>query len=373
MKLPILYGKSKNGKIKEWGIQVIQESDGSYCIQSEHGYQSGKKQNHRRYITEGKNIGRSNETTPYEQACLEATSTYKGQKDSGYVENVDEIPAVDAGLFLPMLAHRYDKQKAKIKFPCHVQPKLDGVRMLARKKNGIVAMWSRMGKPISIPNIIHGQLDKMLPEGECVDGELYVHDWTFQRIVSAVKKKTSDTDLLEYHIYDSPHLTKTFEERFPNVVWDKAFQEIWDQSHQNPKIKLVSTSMAIDAESFDKLEQEFITNGYEGMMARNAGSLYRHKHRSYDLQKVKRFIDSEYKIIGGKDGVGKEKGLIVWRCVTPAGLEFSVRPTGVAEERARLFKSREDYFGKMLTVQYQELTDDGVPRFPVGVTIRDYE
>jgi hypothetical protein len=26
-----------------------------------------------------------------------------------------------------------------------------------------------------------------------------------------------------------------------------------------------------------------------------------------------------------------------------------------------------------LTVRYQELTDDGVPRFPVGIAIRDYE
>jgi hypothetical protein len=27
----------------------------------------------------------------------------------------------------------------------------------------------------------------------------------------------------------------------------------------------------------------------------------------------------------------------------------------------------------MLTVRYQELTDDGIPRFPVGLEIRDYE
>jgi hypothetical protein len=27
----------------------------------------------------------------------------------------------------------------------------------------------------------------------------------------------------------------------------------------------------------------------------------------------------------------------------------------------------------MLTVRYQELTDDGLPRFPVGVGLRDYE
>ena len=33
----------------------------------------------------------------------------------------------------------------------------------------------------------------------------------------------------------------------------------------------------------------------------------------------------------------------------------------------------EDYVGKMLTVRYQERTDEGLLRFPVGIAIRDYE
>ena len=41
--------------------------------------------------------------------------------------------------------------------------------------------------------------------------------------------------------------------------------------------------------------------------------------------------------------------------------------------RKALFKYGRDYIGEMLTVRYQELTDDGVPRFPVGIAIRDYE
>jgi hypothetical protein len=29
--------------------------------------------------------------------------------------------------------------------------------------------------------------------------------------------------------------------------------------------------------------------------------------------------------------------------------------------------------GKQLTVRYQGLTNGGVPRFPIGVSVRDYE
>jgi len=38
-----------------------------------------------------------------------------------------------------------------------------------------------------------------------------------------------------------------------------------------------------------------------------------------------------------------------------------------------LFQNGSNYIGQQLTVRYQELTDDGVPRFPVGIAIRNYE
>lgn len=35
--------------------------------------------------------------------------------------------------------------------------------------------------------------------------------------------------------------------------------------------------------------------------------------------------------------------------------------------------NKSKYIGKNLTVQFQNLTDAGIPRFPVGLEIRDYE
>lgn len=375
MNLPTLYGKSTNGKIKEWNISVLKMGDDTCYIETEHGYESGKKQLDQRFIGEGKNIGRANETTVYEQACSEARSAHSRKKDSGYVEDKGNIPSESYGMFLPMLAHRHDKHSAKIEFPCWVQPKLDGVRMLARKQDGSVIMWSRKGKVIDIPDKINQQLCDMLSEGQCVDGELYVHGWTFQRIISAVKKKRDDTDLLEYHIYDSPHESLSFEERLPQFGVQGARFPTYCQSWTiiGKNIKIVKTYDIEHQEEFDVFEKMFVQQGYEGMMARNQNSTYKYKHRSYDLQKVKRFVDDEFKIIGGEDGSGREAGLIVFRCVTSNGLEFSVRPRGSHEERSEAFKNLNSYLGKMLTVRYQELTDDGKPRFPVGIAVRDYE
>ena len=127
-----------------------------------------------------------------------------------------------------------------------------------------------------------------------------------------------------------------------------------------------------ETEIIEKL-QEFLANGDEGIMIRNRDSPYEIDKRSYNLQKYKKFIDSEYKIVGANQGKGNDKGTVIWICETANGKRFKVRPKGTRADRKDKYKNREDYYGKLLTVKYQELTNDGVPRFPVGIVIRDYE
>jgi DNA ligase-1 len=364
MKLPTLYGRSDSGKIKQWSVSVIRLGDGTSYINVEHGYEDGKKQVDQRCVSEGKNIGKANETTPYEQALSEAQSAWNKKRDEGYVEDKGAIPANDAGMFLPMLAQPYDKHSKKILFPCYVQPKLDGMRALARKVDGVVTMWSRKGKVISIPDKIIEELQGFLREGESTDGELYHHGWTFQRLISATKKKSSDTDLLQYHIYDNPHATKTFRQRFIEGNAERSSTD---------RIQFVPTYMALNANELRAFESQFVGDGYEGLMARNGASLYDYKNRSFDLQKVKQFKDAEFRIVGGKDGQGREEGLIIFQCDNGKGNLFDVRPRGSHEERAQMFKNLDDFIGKELTVRFFEYSEDGVPRFPVGIVVRDYE
>lgn len=362
-----LYGKSTNGKVKLWSVLVDKITSEFSVLEIEHGYLNGKKQIDSRNITEGKNLGKKNETTPYEQAVFEAKSLINKKLDENYAMSISEIPKNSDGMFLPMLAHSYDKHSKKIKLPCWVQPKLDGVRMLskvfAKKENGEVSIWSRKGKEMLALSKISQELSSILKEGESLDGEIYVHGWDFQRIVSAVKKEREDTDLLEYHVYDSPHESKTFEDRFVNSGLKERIQT-------TSRIKWVETTMVNNAEELTDCEMKYISLGYEGLMARNLNSLYKFKNRSYDLQKVKRFEDEEFKIIGGKEGSGREKGLVVFRCINEDGLPFDVRPKGTVDQRAEWFKNLNNFIGKNLTVKFQGRTSDNIPRFPVGLRIR---
>jgi hypothetical protein len=102
---------------------------------------------------------------------------------------------------------------------------------------------------------------------------------------------------------------------------------------------------------------------------RNKLGLYKNA-RSSDLQKFKEFFDSEFKVVDYKEGEGLEGGCVIWVCETEDGQRFACRPRGTREERIELFKNGDRYIGNMLTIRYQELTDTGLPRFPVGICFR---
>jgi DNA ligase-1 len=46
---------------------------------------------------------------------------------------------------------------------------------------------------------------------------------------------------------------------------------------------------------------------------------------------------------------------------------------GTTESKKERMENVEEFYGKLLTVKYQELSADGIPRFPVGIAFRDYE
>jgi DNA ligase-1 len=380
---PILEGVSSNGKIKLWSIKVI-DRDGEGVIETTFGYQGGKQQVIEKVISTGKNIGKRNETTPLEQALLDARTMWMTKKNSGYtctstsqstsqsVMNHIEggrIKDVDVSIPSPMLAHDYKKRCKSIQFPCYAQRKYDGVRCIGIPKKGL---FSRNRK--AYPNLDHlvEELDK-LPDNLILDGELYSNKLNFQDIISVVKRETlriGDQEKqyhIEFHVYDiindEPYCKRlnTIQALFMN-------QEIHKFNH----IKFVETELCQSEEHMKELHSGYVQEGYEGIMLRNKNGIYR-SVRSADLLKFKEFIDDEYQIVDYRQGEGLEAGCVIWICQTKHGQVFNCRPRGSRDERMQLFLEGSKYIGKFLTVRMQELTVDGIPRFPVGITFRDYE
>lgn len=393
---PALYGEAANGKMKIWSIRVY-EKDLLSVIESEYGFEDGKKQTQYKYITEGKNIGKKNETTPLQQAINEARATWIKKREGGYAPrdvsaSASEEPgdektaspppspdltskgkASDQSVPFPMLAQSYEDRKHNIAWPCYVQPKLDGVRCLGIPDKGL---FSRQRKPFKTLAHIQAEVD-LFPAHWILDGELYSDTLTFQEIVSIVKKEKPTKEEAEkqlqikYYVYDAI-LPSDFKTRYVNLALRIKRMPLL------ATIQLVHTLVCEKEEDMMTKHGEYVAEGYEGIMLRNSAGLYKQaasaSTRSVDLQKYKQFKDGEFEIVGFTEGAGAEEGCVIWICSTGTeGKEFNCRPRGTREERMKLFEAGEDYVGKMLSVRYQELTDDGVPRFPVGIAVRDYE
>lgn len=382
---PELQGEAQTGKTKMWSIRVT-ERDGCGVIETTHGYVDGKKQVNEKIIAEGKNIGKKNETAPLQQAINEARSAWIKKKESGYApvgvsdEAVGDDESVESGgaagnrgkgidedAPLPMLAHDYNKRGKSIKFPCFVQRKYDGTRCVGMPGRGL---FSRNRKAYPHMNHIVAELNK-LPASIVLDGELYSDTLTFQEIVGLVKRETlkkgdEEKQLqIKYHIYDIINNAMPYEQRYANL-------QMLFNKYKFKYLELVKTDVCESEEKMKELHAKYVAEGYEGIMLRNKQGLYKNA-RSADLQKYKEFFDDEYEVVDYKEGEGQEEGCVLWVCKTPEGKIFNCRPRGTREDRIQLFANGDKYLGKKLTVRYQELTDDKVPRFPVGIAFRDYE
>lgn len=363
----VLYGESSHKKRKMWSVEV-QERERVGVIITRHGYEDGKQVVNERVVTSGKNLGRANATTPLTQAIAEAQGLWNKKRDAGYVTNHDASASSETFQPpLPMLAQDYNKRGKDIKFPCLAQRKLDGVRCVAIPG---VGLFSRNGKPMS-PLLRHiTEQINSLPEGTILDGELYSDTLTFQELVGWVKKKdavdVSSVSSIYLCVYDIIREGVSNQDRIEML-------EALFASHTLTAVRLLQTVTCTDAADVKRLHGEYLSQGYEGIILRNMRGLYKVGHRSVDLQKYKEFIDAEYVVKGFKEGDGIEKGCVIWICAVNDTTEFCVRPRGTHKERTEAFKNAASMIGRSLTVRYQELTDDGLPRFPVGIAFRDYE
>lgn len=373
---PTLYAISKTGSIRTYNILVEDFGDRAKVSTLKRMKIDGKITVDEYEYTEGKNIGKANETTYIQQAVLEAESMFKKLLDKGFTETIPDANQkynTDAnGKMKPMLAV---SDISKIKFPCRCQPKYDGVRcIISENTNGDIDIISRQGKLYNIPHIkewANNHRD-MLP----LDGELYNHkELTFQDIVSAVKRLSDITSKINYVVYDKPI------EGVPNDDRLNIIRKDLTTLPETDPVKLSPNRLCHNFDEIKKYHDECVADGYEGVIVRNLDGEYEFGFNSNNLIKYKEFIDSEFTVADVIEGTGRDKGTGIFVMYLPGheGEEitventFKAKPLGNYELRERYFLNKREYIGKIATIKYQGVSKAGIPRFPNMVSIRDYE
>ena len=343
----ILYKKDSKGKIRF--VEIY--SNENKVIQK-HGIIDGKVVYNESECV-GKNIGKSNETTPERQAELEAQSKLLKKLDEGYYKTIDE--ANNETVVLPMLAKDFKEEVHKVSYPVYVQPKYDGMRCLKQKN----ILKSRKNKEIdTMPHI----MDTLAHLNEVLDGELYAHGLSFQENMKLIKKYTpNESEKVKYIVYDLVDTSLVFEDRY------KLLKSIIE-NNESEHIELSPTYIVNNTDELNEIHSKFLSEGYEGTIVRIPYGKYEINKRSSSLLKYKDFKDIACEII---DVIPSEKrpthGIFVCE---HNGVTFGCGMKFPHKFREEVLINKEDYIGSTAEIRFFEYTDDGAPRFPVCVGIR---
>jgi len=368
-----LYKLTSAGKIQQWDISVK-----SNIITRGYGQVGGKIITKTEVVKVGKNIGRSNETTPEQQALKEAEADWKKKYDKDYVLDIEEAikqteKIAKTGGYLPMLAQDFKKHAGRhLKYPCYLQPKLDGLRCISTKNGGVVDMWFRSGKRIlTLPNL-NIELAKIMEDGEIFDGELYIHNEEFNEFTGAIRaNKTINEEItsrIEYHVYDVPRIDVFKEDTSFSTRFFTLLDRVEHLNIEVHNVTIVETQRVDDFKEAEVFYDKWIGDNYEGMMFRNLHMEYEQK-RSYSLLKYKDMQDEEFIVT---DVIIEDKfKLKQYMVVCDTGEKLvTAKMKGSQEILAKLFADPDAIIGQMATIQFFGKTPEGSLRFPIGKTIR---
>jgi DNA ligase-1 len=226
---------------------------------------------------------------------------------------------------------------------------------MSEKLDGIRAYWdgetftSRLGNKFYAPDWFVADLP-----ADTLDGELWVGRKQFQRTTSIVRSGAGSDEwkAVTYVVFDAPEAKGGFEQRLAHI------EKVMTRA-KAPHARFLEHQQCNGIAHLKEELARVEALGGEGLMLRQPGSKYA-IGRSNTLLKVKTFHDAEARVIGHAPGTGKHKGRLGALIVQlPDGVEFNVG-TGFSDAE----RESPPAIGAVITFRYQELSNDGVPRFP---------
>ena len=374
--------------------------DGYNSILTWHGYYGGA------IMLEVRQIELARQHTFSDQALQDIRQRYNVK----YHENYRGINDVEMPFPSVMLAETY-KDTTKISYPVLLQPKYDGIRMVARlAADGTIQTNTRQNHSLNHAIIyIEPALRALFAElgpVHFIDGELFMYEKpdgsglarfeTIQSVVSTRVTQHAWLPYLQYWIFDIyPFDDEPFEMRWGRI--ERAFASLAQQTkmaiEKDPaaantitasfdRIKISYSYLALNKQGMNEYFQGCLRSGFEGIMIHLLAngsppgssayklSLYAPGKRSKGLLKMKPVYDAEALVIGFAMDKGRSAGAILFELQMKNGNTFTAVPIGVTgrpltiAQRRRMYEHRERYRGQEVTYKFQELGNDGRPRFP---------
>lgn len=364
--LDTLYCRDTMGRVRMWKLEV----DGA-SYRTVAGLVDGEKVQSDWTVVEGKNQGRSNATTPEEQAMREAESQYTKKLKLGYFRSLEEI---DTFTFVePILAKNYNDYRSKIdlsKGQWWLNIKYNGIRMIATRHG----LFTRKGeKFVSVPHIQNALVSffKKYPDA-VLDGECFNEQYrqSLNEIVKLARKTKNvsakdlqrSEELIRFYVYDGYGFTTKLGEKAPYAA-----RKLWIDNNVSgcyDYVEAVPEWVITSQHELDEQYNAIVSEGHEGGILRNSEMPYEHK-RSSNLLKIKPLDDAEFIITNIQAGVGNWSGKakIISLKSEDGKLVFDAAFKGSMEAATKLLKEKNKWIGKLVTIYYNGLSGLGCPQF----------
>lgn len=238
-------------------------------------------------------------------------------------------------------------------------PKLNGLRCMYIPGRGFFSRDGKQWNDAVLKHIVPPDTDYI------IDGELYYHGMSLQKINSAVGvnriEPGFDADYITFHAFD------LVEPKFNALTRMLLLEKILnDHKSETQAINLIEWKICKTRIELDDCYNDYITKGYEGQMIKSVFGSYMpqgEKERStMNLQKRKAFLDAEFECIGRIVSTeGKCAGKLgALKFITNRGVVFEVG-TGFTDEEREEYIAPNYHFQRKATIKYLNLTDDGRP------------
>ena len=299
-------------------------------------------------------------------------------------------------VFSCQLAQDSTDQPKKLTGIKRLEPKLDGVRVLAVIQGMNVSLFSRNGKEFAnFPDIARdimlnrAAFQKYLGSGGrfVLDGE--VTGESFQKLMKQAHRKSDvETTGMVYNIFDVIPLDD-FQRGYWNAQQHKRFDILESarsiMHNKSGSLRIVS-GLEVDldtAEGHDVMNryaQDCVAEGYEGIMIKAVDAPYVCKRADYWM-KWKPTISVDLTIVGFEPGTGRNLnrlGAIICEGVdNERNIRVNVGSGFSDADRDEYWTGRDDLLGHLVEIQADAVTQnqDGSYslRFPRFLRFRDFE
>ena len=337
----------------------------------------------------------------WEQVMLEAKHLVKEKLDKGYREiekdpdeySESELNSILGGVVTsqngvpkPMLAKQVDKVTNTKIFDreWYASRKIDGLRCLiymGEDEKLHTASRGAMDYDASMYEILSNQtLIELFKEnkGLIMDGEAYHHGLSLQQLnsIARTQKTATDYSILQFYWYDVVDVNSIFDERwaYMNDIKD-AYNLSFDPEkifkRNELRIQFVPQQLVFGYDNMLKLHNQYVEEGWEGLVIRDPDVVYRPNGRTNDMIKIKVYKSEDFLVTGYELGLRGSEDM-VFICETSDGKEFKAKPLGdrlQKEEYVENFDSL--YKGHVGECKFFYYSDDGVPLQPCFKAFRD--